>query len=150
MLATEIQLLPDKTFFIQLATFLVVAVSLNHFVFKPVFRIISLRKSKTEGDRQKILNLTEKTESLIKEYEEKMRTAKQEAFKVKEEIRKEGEEQSHRIVQEAKQASLAQIDKIKKEVASASQVAGRDLEDQAKTLGKSLAEKVLGRSLDAK
>ncbi|OGQ05912.1 MAG: hypothetical protein A3F82_05730 [Deltaproteobacteria bacterium RIFCSPLOWO2_12_FULL_44_12] len=148
MLAAEIQLFPDKTIFIQLSIFLVVLLTLTHFVFKPVLKIIHLRKAKTEGDRKKIEEMTQKTDALMKEYEKKIQEAKQDAFKMKETIRKEGDEQGQRIVHEAKQASLSQIEKIKKEMEIARQNATSQLELQAKTLGKMIAEKVLGRSLD--
>jgi len=148
MLAAEIQLLPDYTLFFQLGIFLLVAFSLSHFVFKPVLKIVKLRRSKTEGDRLKIQELNQKTESLMKEYEEKIKVAKQEAFQIKESIRREGEEQGQRMIHEAKQASLSQIEKAKKEIAAASQLATDQLESQARTLGKSLAEKVLGRPLN--
>ena len=111
-------------------------------------KIIHLRKAKTEGDRKKIEEMTQKTDALMKEYEKKIQEAKQDAFKMKETIRKEGDEQGQRIVHEAKQASLSQIEKIKKEMEIARQNATSQLELQAKTLGKMIAEKVLGRSLD--
>ena len=148
LLSSEIQLMPDKTFFIQLGIFLVVAVCLNYLVFKPVLKIIQLRKSKTEGDRKKIHTIAEKTEQLMKEYEAKMETAKKEAFKLKESLKREGEEQGQKVIHEAKQASLTQIDQIKKEIAVSSDRALKDLEEQSKTLGKNLAEKVLGRPIN--
>ena len=140
--------MPDKTLFFQLGIFFIVALSLNHFVFKPVLKILNLRKSRTKGDKARIEELTAKTENLIKEYETKLKEAKLEGMKVKDSIRREGEEQGHKIVHEAKQASLAQIGKIKDEIAMESQRATAQLKTHAETLGKELAEKVLGRSLN--
>lgn len=148
LLSAEIQLLPDKTFFLQLVLFLVVAVSLNHFVFKPVLKILNLRKMRTKGDRAKIEELMTKTQNLIKEYEAKMKEAKIEGVKIKEAIRREGEGQGQKIVHEAKQASLEQIEKIKQEIEMESKKASEQLEQQAKTLGKDMAEKILGRPIN--
>lgn len=147
LLSSDIQLMPDRTFFLQLAIFLVVAVSLNHLVFKPILKIIQLRRSKTEGDRKKIHAVVEKTDQLMKEYEAKMAAAKKEAFQLKESLKRAGEEEGHRMVQEAREVGRSEIEKIKKEIAASSDRALKVLEEQGKTLGKSLAEKVLGRSL---
>lgn len=150
LLSTEIQLFPDKTIIYQLAIFLVVAVVLNYCVFKPILRIIQLRQSRTEGDRLKIKELKEKTEKMMREYEEKIQRAKAEALKAKEIIRREGDEQGHKIIQEARQASLSEMERIKKEVALAGEKASEDLESQAKQLAQNLAEKILDRPLDKK
>lgn len=148
LLSTEIQLFPDRTLFIQLGIFLAVVFSLNQFVFKPVLKILKLRRLRTEGDRKKIEEVAQKTQNLIKEYEAKMQEAKKEAFQIKEALRKEGHEQSLNIVQEARQASTAQIEKIKKEIAAAGSQATAQLESQAENLSRQIAEKVLGRPLD--
>lgn len=148
LLANEIQLMPDKTIFFQLAIFIVVAISLNHFVFKPILKILNLRYAKTKGDKGKIESLIAKTDALVKEYEGKMRQAKLEGMQIKEGIRREGDEQGQKIVHEAKQASLAQIGKIKNEIAEEGKKAALNLEEQAKTLSKELAQKVLGREIN--
>lgn len=147
LLSTEIQLFPDRTLFIQLGIFLAVVFCLNHFVFQPVLKILRLRRAKTEGDRKKITEIVQKTEQLMKEYEAKMQEAKKEAFQIKEGIRREGREQGLNIVQEARQASLTQIEKIKKEIAGAATQATAQLESQAEVLSRQIAEKVLGRPL---
>lgn len=147
MLASEIQLFPDKTIFIQLAIFLLVLVSLNHFVFKPVLKLIRLRKERTEGERERLKELQEKTEGLVGDYESKMESAKQEGFRIKEGIRREGEAQAQRVIQEAKQASLSQLEKIKKEIERETEGASKQLEKEAEVLSQTLAEKVLGRAL---
>lgn len=147
MLASEISLFPDRTFFIQLAIFLAVLACLNHLVFRPVLQILRLRMAKTDGDRKKIAEIKEKTETLLQEYSKKIQEAKQEAFQMKEAIRRTGEEQGQKIVQEAKQASLAQIEKTKKEMEGITQACAKELEAHAQSLGRQIAEKVLGRPL---
>lgn len=142
---TEIRLMPDKTIFVQMAIFLVVAVALNYLVFKPVLKILNLRYAKTKGDKAKIEDLTVKTDALIKEYETKIKQAKIEALQMKEAIRREGAEQGQKIVHESKQAALTQIEKIKSEITLEGKRAAGELEEQAKNLGKELAQKVLGR-----
>lgn len=148
MLASEIQLFPDETVFIQLAIFLLVLVGLNHFVFKPVLKLIRLRKERTEGEKGRLEELQEKTEGLVREYESKIVLAKQEGFKIKEGIRREGEALGQKVVQEAKQASLSQLEKIKKEIEKETEGATKQLEREAEVLSQTLAEKVLGRALE--
>lgn len=157
LLASAIKLIPETRaeaidmvvqVGILMGVFLVVAVSLNFLVFQPVLRILKLRRSKTSGDRIRLEELSAQTEALIKEYEAKMAEAKGEAFAVKETIRKEGELQGQRMIQEARAANHAQIEKLKEEIQNASRKAGKELERESEVLSRSIAEKVLGRSLE--
>lgn len=148
LLEAEIRLLPDWTFFVQLAIFLVVMVCLNGLVFQPVLRLLRLRKSRTEGDRKRIEELKEKTQDLMKEYAQKIQEAKREAFIMKEALRKEGNEQGQKIIQEAKQAGLTQIEKAKTEIEGLAKTCTEQLETHADVLSRQIAEKVLGRSLN--
>lgn len=147
LLSSEINLFPDQTVFVQLLIFLSVLVSLNLLVFKPLLKVLQLRRSKTEGDQKRIEEIQAKATAVMKEYEEKIKQARLEAFRVKEEIRREGEAETTRIIQEARQAGFAQLEKIKKEIEDSCKMAEKDLELQAEVLSRSIAEKVLGRSL---
>ncbi|MBI4124459.1 MAG: ATP synthase F0 subunit B [Deltaproteobacteria bacterium] len=146
LLSTEVQLMPDKTLFTQLAIFLTVLAALNHFVFKPVLRIIRLRREKTKGDQTRIEELTKQTEGLVKEYEGKIHEARKEAFQMKEAIRREGEAQGQRIIQEARGASLAQMEKASRAIQKETEAASKKLEAQAEGMSRTLAEKLLGRA----
>lgn len=145
MLGEEVQLLPDKTIFIQLAIFLVVAVALNHFVFRPILKILALRRAKTKEEGEKLQGLSERTETLVKDYETKIKEAKQEGFKIKESIRREGETQAQKVVLEARKASLSQMETIKETIEKETEAASKKLEKGAEDLAKTLAEKILGR-----
>lgn len=148
ILSSSIELFPNITILAQLAIFLVVMVALNHLVFKPVLRILALRKTKTKGEREKLEALQQKTEKLVQEYEAKIQEAKQEGFKMKEAIRKEGEVQAQKIIHEAKKSSLDELGNIRKEIGEATQNSSKKLEEEAKVFSQSLAEKVLGRKLN--
>lgn len=121
---------------------------MNHLVFKPVLRILALRRSKTKGDQKRIQELEQKLKQLVETYDGKMAEATLKAQAIKEEIRKEGENQSRKIVHEAKQFSLEEIDRMKKELEFKKKDQEKQLEVQAKQLGLDLAEKILGRTLN--
>jgi len=147
MLAVEVQLFPDKTFFVQLVLFLTVLFGLHFLVFRPVLKILRYRFEKTEGDRKRIESLTQKTEVLIQQYESKMQTAKKEAQGLKEIIRKEGVEQSSRMIQDVKELRMKELEKIRQEVSKATLEAEKKLEVQAKDLGVQMVEKVLDKKI---
>lgn len=147
MLAEAINLFPDKTFFIQLALFLVVLTVLSRFVFKPLLKILELRRQHTAGERKKMEELARRTETMMKEYEARMTAARQEAIGLKESIRREGQEAGSKLVQESKEAAKLQIEKVKQEIKISSDEAVGELEKQAKLLGVEMAEKVLGRKV---
>lgn len=147
LLSSEINLFPDQTVFVQLLIFLSVLAALNILVFKPLLKVLQLRRSKTEGDLKRIGEVQAKAMTVMKEYEGKIKEARLEAFRMKEEIRREGESEATRIIQEARQAGLAQVEKIKREIEDSCKMAEKDLELQSEILSRSIAEKVLGRSL---
>ena len=147
MLAVEVQLFPDKTFFIQLILFLTVLFVLHFLVFRPILKILRYRFEKTEGDRKRIESLTQKTEALISQYEGRMKSAKKEAQILKETIRKEGMEQASRMIQDAKELRMKELEKIQQEVSKATAEAEKKLEAQAKDLGIQMAEKVLEKKI---
>lgn len=144
MLGLEIRLLPDQTFFIQLGVFLTVLIGLNYLIFKPVLRILRYRFEKTVGDRKKIEELTQKTHLLMTEYETKIADARAKAHELKEAIRQEGVDQATQLVHEAKALRQKELEKVRQEVAKAYGMAEGQLVTQAKTLGREIAEKVLG------
>jgi len=147
LLAEGVRLLPDKTFFIQLGFFLVLLFVMTRFVFKPILKVLELRKLHTEGEKKKIEDLAKRTEGLMKEYETKLTAAHQEAIQVKEAIRREGQEAGSKLVSESKEAAKNEIERVKKEITESATKAKTDLEKQAKQLGTEIAGKVLGRNL---
>lgn len=147
MMLSEVQILPDKTLWVQLAIFLAVLAALNHLIFKPVLRVIRLRREKTSGDRARIEALAKKTEGLVKEYEDKIYQARKEAFQMKEAIRREGDAQGQKIIQEARQASLAQMEKASQAIQKETESAAKKLEAEAQKMSQTLTEKLLGRPI---
>lgn len=143
MLCVEIRLLPDQTFFIQLGIFLVVLTGLHFLVFKPLIRILRYRFEKTDGDRKKIEELTQKTQKLMAEYEAKIAEARRDAHEIKEAIRKEGLEQANELMKEAKASRQKELGQIRQEVARATLEAEGSLKSHASAIGKEIAEKVL-------
>lgn len=144
LLSSEINLFPDGTVFVQLGIFLAVAALLNTLVFKPILRIMDLRRSKTEGDRRRIEELKNETEKLIQSYETRMVRAREEALQIKDGIRRQGEEEGQRLIHETKQAVLAQFNGVKASIEAETKKAAESLESQAAGLGRMIAEKILG------
>src|SRR3989338_7389617 len=99
LLSESVSLAPDQAVFVQLGIFLLVFAVLHFFVFRPVLRILRLRREQTEGEREKVKALVAKTDTMILEYEEKMGAARMEAIQLKDSIRREGEEQGNRLIQ---------------------------------------------------
>lgn len=147
MLAAEINLLPDKTLWVQMLLFFVVLLGLNIFVFKPLLKLIALRKAKTMGEREQIDSLIGKTEEMNREYEARMTEAKVQASRVKEAIRKEGEEQGLKLIGQAKRLSNQELDEMRMKIEAEVQQAERSLEEKSKKLGEQIAEKILGRKV---
>ena len=148
MLLTEgINLLPDRTFFAQLAIFLIVLFMLSRFVFKPVLKVLKLRKHHTEGERKRIEELAKKSQVMMEEYSKKIAQARLQASQLKENIRQEGELRGSELIQTSKNIARQEIERVRQEIQKSANKAKSDLEKQAENLGTEIAEKVVGRKL---
>jgi F0F1-type ATP synthase membrane subunit b/b' len=80
-MVTKIHLIPDKTFFVQFGIFLVVLTGLYFFIFRPVVRIILLRRQKTSGLLEKSKAFEEKLGELAAGYNAEISSAREEGLK---------------------------------------------------------------------
>lgn len=60
----------DHSLFIQLALFLATVIALNALVFKPLFRVMDLRRERTEGTRDKATALEQAGHEQEREYQQ--------------------------------------------------------------------------------
>lgn len=142
ILATSINLLPDGTFFFQLAVFGIAIGIMSWGIFGPVTRVLDLRKQKTVGDSTEAEDLLARANALATQYAEKIRDAKVAAQTIKEELRQEGFAKATEIMNAARQDSLGELDKARKSLASQVETARKALSDEANTFALAIVKKL--------
>jgi F-type H+-transporting ATPase subunit b len=142
-----VTVIPDITFFYQMAIFLALIFLLNVLLYKPILKIIDRRKKQLEELENEIKLFNDSVDKKASEYEEKLKQAKANASELKKAIIQEGNEQAKKIVDAVRGEipALAQQfqQKIDKEITAAQKI----LDDQSKKLSVDIAQKVLGRSV---
>lgn len=142
VLATSVNLLPDSTFFFQLAVFGIAVGIMTWGIFGPVTRVLDLRKQKTVGDSSEAESLLACANSLATQYADRVREAKLAAHAIKEELRQRGFTNATEIMNQARHDSLGELDKARKAIASQVEAARKALSDEANTFAVTIVKKL--------
>ncbi|PIR18162.1 MAG: hypothetical protein COV46_01150 [Deltaproteobacteria bacterium CG11_big_fil_rev_8_21_14_0_20_49_13] len=140
----EIHLLPDKTSFIQLGTFLAVLVALKFLIFNPLIKIIKARKDRTE----KLLAEAKALESRIREasleYNEGLTKAKDEASKKADKIKALGLKEEAAIKAKAREESMGLINAAREKIEATKNKAMVDLRKDIPLIAEEIIKKING------
>jgi len=142
-----VQVLPDLTFFVQMAIFLVLVFVLNALLYKPILNIIDRRKKQPEELENEIKLFNESVNTKAAEYEEKLKQAKTNAAELKKEIIQEGNEQAKKIVDVVRAEIPVMTQEFQQKIGKEIQTARQILDKQSQNLSLDIAQKVLGRSV---
>ncbi|HOJ51541.1 MAG TPA: ATP synthase F0 subunit B [Syntrophales bacterium] len=137
----------DKTLFLQMVNFILLMIILNYLLYRPLLGIIEKRKKILESSAAEVESLNKTIEEKQKEYEEKLRLAKQEALDLKARILKEANDEAKAMIDEKRNKIPAMMAEVQERVAKEVEAARKILQGQSKELSQEIAEKVLGRSL---
>lgn len=142
-----IDLLPNKTFFVQVGLFIFTYLVLNFLVFQPVLRILDRRKKLTVGSEKEAAELNTRTETLIREHADKLQGARREGIALKEKFQKEGQEEANVLVNQARDEMETEVAKARQELHQESKEAQLVLRKYTRELSQELAQKLLGREV---
>jgi F-type H+-transporting ATPase subunit b len=135
------------TLLVQLANFLILLVILNFLLFKPVLRILDERErlvSESARLKEKLGTITAEN---IREYEDRLLAAKQEAMGIRAAERNEAMTGFRKTLQEAKLAGAGELEAARKELATQADASREILMTDAKELAGDIAAKLVGRKL---
>lgn len=142
ILAASVNLLPDGTFFFQLAVFGLAIGILSWGIFGPITRVLDLRKQKTIGDSSEATELLARAEVIATQYAENIGNAKTAAMSIKEGLRQEGFAQATEIMNAARQEGLKELDTARKSIARQVETARKALSDEANTFALTIVGKL--------
>lgn len=135
----------DITFFIQMGLFIVLVYLLNILVYKPVFRVMEERKKKVT-EFESIATLAEENiQEKIAEYKVKIGEAKERGNERRAELKKNGLEKEADIIGSAHEEARKSIAEAVKTIDQETENALAVLRGMTEEMGKSIADKVLGR-----
>ena len=141
----SIQLVPDGTLLLHLLLVFVMVLVLNRTLLKPINQILAEREKQITGRRLEAHSLEAETQEKLRKYNEVLRDARTQGYKLLEKERAEGlkekEEKIQRYREDMSREVAAQIHTIRQQEES---VKG-ELESQASTMGNLISAQILRR-----
>src|SRR5690349_5565547 len=142
---TSIQLVPDGTLLLHLLMVAVMVFILNRTLLKPINQILAEREKQVAGRRKEAQSLAAETDQKLKKYDDALRDARVEGYKLLERERadavKEKDEKVRLYREQSSREVAAEIDNIRRQEQSVKQ----ELEGQAASISSLISAQVLRR-----
>ena len=133
--------LPNSTFFIQLALFLFTLYILNRFIFNPLILVIEERRKRGQETSSEAIKITEKTQALLTEYENKRAGYREQRHQKLEELKTKLYEAQNKQIEVARTEMAKNFKKAKDSLGQSIQTAKADLESETINIVKTVTEK---------
>jgi F-type H+-transporting ATPase subunit b len=130
-----------------LLIFILVLVVLGKFAWKPILDGLQRRERFIRESLETAKREREAAEARLREYEQKLVAAREEASKLVEEGRRDAEGLKRKIEEEARTAGDAMLDRAKREIGVARDTALRQLHDESAELAATMARAILKRQI---
>jgi F-type H+-transporting ATPase subunit b len=130
--------------------FVVVLIVLGKFAWGPILGNLQARESFIHDALARAKRDRDEAEARLREYEERLASARAEATAIVDEGRRDAEVVKRRIEEAAKVEADKMIDRARREIHLATVTATRELYDLSAKLATDLAARVLGREMTAK
>lgn len=137
----------DFSLVVQIALFLVLWSILRRVLFGPVGRLMAERERRTDGTHAEARSMMEEGRELQARYDAAIANARAEGEAVRSEIREEALKARNAVVSQGREAAARRIQEMREEVRRELEAARGVAAQDAETLARQMAEKVLGRKL---
>ncbi len=135
------------TLIVQLINFLILLVILNFLLFRPILKILDERERLVRESGEMQGRIDKVVGERMVEYDSRIRDAKQEAMSLRAAARSEALARFREIVQSAKEANIEELEKARESLAVQVADSREILAEEAKTLGRDIASRLLGRTV---
>ena len=140
---------PDVTLIYVIFAFLIAYAILKKFLFLPLSAILEARQSEEATAAKIHAESLEGLSKAVAHIEQELARARREALKERETLRAEGRAHLEKKLAETHAAATATLERASAEIAEEARRSSEELPDRVRTLGRALAEKILGRRLAA-
>lgn len=137
----------DHTLFYQFTIFAVSFFIIRHLGFSPYVKALHAREEKTKGNQSQAEQIYVQTRELEMIYQRKARALTADIKSIYDNARAEGLTEQDRIIAEAKNRTKLSIESAREKIQEEFNKAREDLIKDAPLIGKTISEKLVGRSL---
>ena len=140
-------MIPDWTFLLQMANFLILMWILNVILYKPIRNVLIQRKNKVSG-LQESIDVSQKD---VKEKEEAfmlgIRDARAKGLKEKERLVAEATEEEKKIIARINEKAQADMAEVRTQIAKEAEAARDSLMQEIDDFSEAIGQKILGRTI---
>jgi F-type H+-transporting ATPase subunit b len=137
----------DSTVLVQLVVFVVTALVLTRFLFKPYLAIRAQRGAGMEGARDEARRLDEEGQAHLADYETSFAAARAKASSERGKLQGEGVAREREILAAARESTQTALEASRKKLAADAADTRKQLEPRAQEIARSIARKILGREV---
>lgn len=137
----------DNTVFIQLGIFIITAVGLTQFLFKPYLRMRAQREVGIEGARDEAKRMDEQARLSIQDYEDKIAKARVKSFDERAKLRAEAVAREREIVDATRAETQKVLETARTQLASDAAATRKELEPRTQEIARVITKKILGREI---
>ncbi len=134
---------PDWTLAVSALVFLVTLLGLNWLLFKPMFRVLEERKARTTDVFDAAGSSEDYYQSLMDQYQEKIKVEKQAGYRLAETVRDEALKQRQQTVAEARASAEAALDRAKTEINAEMRTARDNLRGDVEEIAALISRRIL-------
>ena len=132
-----------------LFNFIAVLLVLKHFLFQPVMKIIKDRQDEIDRMYEDAGNAKESAESLQAEYQQKLCVAQETSERIVKEAIIRGQNKEEEIIRQANSEASAILNKAAADISQEKKKAINEAKNEISDIAMAIAEKVVGRQLNA-
>ena len=137
----------DSTVFIQLVVFIITALILSRFLFKPFLAMRAARTQGIDGARDEAGRMDDQAKAQIVDYDARFAKAKVKANDERAKVRNEAAERERTITEAARKETESAIEGARQTLATEATSARADLAPRAQEIARTIAQKILGREV---
>jgi F-type H+-transporting ATPase subunit b len=137
----------DITLIYQVVGFFVLLFILNRLLYTPLRNVLEERKRRIGGTLEDAESIEADLQGKLAEYDKRIHEAKLKAQEERARIRQEGVVREREITEEVRGATAQEMERVKGEIAKGTQDAVARLKDESSGFARTIAEKILGRTV---
>jgi F-type H+-transporting ATPase subunit b len=136
---------PNGSLVVVLILFMLFIFVLNRLLFGPVGRVLDERDRLVEADVNQARAAGRRSERKLSEYEFAIRTARTDGYRMMERGRAKAIQERQALIDDAKKAAAADIERARAEIENQAKQARSQLEADARTVAEQISRTLLGR-----
>jgi F-type H+-transporting ATPase subunit b len=137
----------DKSLLIQIINFLILLITLNFILFKPIRQIMQEREQGISAAFGDAKSAQDRVQSLLDNYNASLAEAKQKATTAYNTLYQQGLDTQRDMIAAERAKAGEMLDKARAEIMAASATARGDLRKEAERLSQDITSKLLGRAV---